>query len=89
MSDKAMCHVCRKMSSRPGFVFLNPDNLEHCLLCNRPLCVRHKGSETESVCEIDYRSYHHNHRHLHGTGTIFRSMTHRNIEMDPSNAGLD
>ncbi|TGO41583.1 hypothetical protein BHYA_0019g00120 [Botrytis hyacinthi] len=92
MSDTPMCYICREMMAKRSaqrFVFLNPDKLERCLLCNRPFCTRHKAVENNTVCKIRHDSYYDNHRNLHGTGTIFRNMEHRNIEMDPSNAELD
>ncbi|KAF5874843.1 uncharacterized protein Bfra_003292 [Botrytis fragariae] len=91
MSDTPMCHICRQISRRSarGFVLLNPGKLEHCLLCNRLFCAKHKAVENNTICKIRHDSYYDNHWQLHGTGTIFRSMTHRNIEMDPSNAGFD
>ncbi|KAF7946856.1 uncharacterized protein EAE97_004105 [Botrytis byssoidea] len=79
------------MSERLGykFVLTNPDELEHCLLCNRIFCARHKAVENNTVCQIDHRSYYRTHQEFHDTGTIFRNMEHRNIEMDPSKAGLN
>ncbi|KAF7883703.1 uncharacterized protein EAF02_005623 [Botrytis sinoallii] len=93
MSDQPMCFICERMMSRPSsaqrVILSHPDELQHCLLCNRIFCATHKAVENNTICEINHQSYFRNHPQLHGTGTIFRNMEHRNIEMDPSNAGLD
>ena len=36
-----------------------------CLLCDRPFCIDHKGSE-DGVCEINHETYYRNHPALHG-----------------------
>lgn len=36
-----------------------------CLLCDRPFCIDHKGSEN-GVCEINHETYYLNHPELHG-----------------------
>ncbi|KAK6598087.1 hypothetical protein H4I96_09039 [Botrytis cinerea] len=89
MADTPICHICKQMKERKNFILSRPHIVEHCLLCNRLFCVRHKGEETGGVCQINHWTYYRNHSELGRDGTIFRNMEHRNIEMDPSKAGLD
>ncbi|TEY78281.1 hypothetical protein BOTCAL_0050g00120 [Botryotinia calthae] len=89
MADTPICHICKEIMSRKKFFSPTSLEVEQCLLCNRPFCVRHKEKkETKGVCEINHERYYLNHRDNQSKGKIFRNMEHRNIEMDPSNAEL-